>query len=920
MALVILGCASVQLGSARSAAAQDEVLYLLQTSVETAQDGWDAEFDDGAPLAEEYDVYGSSEDGVQIDRRGQVLAKGAPTLLSEEAFYQDFPVDDQDADGARASQPAGRAAQPLQGASGTPLPGAAEPVSSGGPDPAGSAGSGGAGGSVASGIAPPAYDSVSPPVAAAPFGGPLGDEEANTKQHASGQDAPEQDTVAEHQNASGMMPGQSKGYLCLAWLLVCLVTGCILQVYQERLLPRVPYTCLLFLAGFAMAAVNQLRPYCHWSLWPTWFISVEMWDMVDPHMIFHVFLPPLIFAEAMRLNLKMAMDVSGQVLVLACPGVLLGAATIASFSRYVFPYDWSWPTSLVFGAILSATDPVAVVALFNTLGVSQRLTMLVSGESLVNDGTAIVMFSLFLKIMLGATVSYSGLVFFVLNMTVTPILLGTSIAFGFLIIIAWCSESSYYTDAMIQVILTICCAFFCFFIAETQCSTSGVLTLVSAGCIFSYVAWPRFVSREVIKTVWEALEFIGNTVVFTLAGMLWGIRVMNRVEHLELVDVGWLFLLYLAATATRAAVVVIFWPVLNMCGQEITWQESVVVVWAGLRGAVGLVLAIVMDLQPKVDKRIGSQVMFHVGGMALLTICINGTTTPWLLRRLGLTKAPEVEEQVTKHLHKLTGEHVKGHFDEIMDKREDLRFVGANVDTVRTMVPDIAGEIPTQTCGAVSAGVKLQVYRETFLRAVQQHYWEAIEGGVIPRTSRVARVMLYSADVALSNSKEPLRDWEVVADNLSDHQYFPRMNRICETWPLTLIPPLQQLFPSSMTIMMWRVYASVSFLEAHQAVQEELQTIFGADSVLGKQIQQELARESKVQCGMAEELQKSLPSEAVEVGKSRMLSGRLLQLQLEEVLRLRTDGMLNEKSADKISQCIHESRRNVAGVRRHARS
>jgi len=178
--------------------------------------------------------------------------------------------------------------------------------------------------------------------------------------------------------------------------------------------------------------------------------------------------------------------------------------------------------------------------------------------------------------------------------------------------------------------------------------------------------------------------------------------------------------------------------------------------------------------------------------------------------------------------------------------------------------------------------------------------------------------MPYSTDVALSKPKEPLRDWDVVAENLSDHQYFPRMNRICETWPLTLIPPLQQLFPSSMTIMMWRVYASVSFLEAHQAVQEELQTIFGEDSVLGKQVQQELARESRAQCDKAEELQRSLPAEAVEVGKSRMLSGRLLQLQLEEVMRLRKDGMLNERSAEKISQRIYQSRRDVAGVRRHA--
>merc|ERR1719183_730077 len=113
----------------------------------------------------------------------------------------------------------------------------------------------------------------------------------------------------------------------------------------------------------------------------------------------------------------------GQILLLAGPGVLIGTLLLGSFSRFALPYEWDWSMCLVVGSILSATDPVAVVALFNTLGVSPRLTMIVSGESLLNDGTAIVVFTLMMKVTLGASLDVWGVSVFFANMTVTSVLL-----------------------------------------------------------------------------------------------------------------------------------------------------------------------------------------------------------------------------------------------------------------------------------------------------------------------------------------------------------------------------------------------------------------------------------------------------------------------------------------------------------------
>merc|ERR1719414_851862 len=96
---------------------------------------------------------------------------------------------------------------------------------------------------------------------------------------------------------------------------------------------------------------------------------------------------------------------------------------------YVLPYGWPWPICLVFGAILSATDPVAVVALFNTLGVSPRLTMVISGESLLNDGTAIVLFQLMLKLVLGGSITVGGTFLFFIRMVFVSAVLGVVLAF-----------------------------------------------------------------------------------------------------------------------------------------------------------------------------------------------------------------------------------------------------------------------------------------------------------------------------------------------------------------------------------------------------------------------------------------------------------------------------------------------------------
>jgi len=583
---------------------------------------------------------------------------------------------------------------------------------------------------------------------------------------------------------------------------------------------------------------------------------------------------------------------------------------------------------LVFGSILSATDPVAVVALFNTLGVSQRLTMLISGESLLNDGTAIVLFQLMMLLFQGEEVTTGFAIRFFMRMTICASLLGVGIAMLALTLIFGSAETRYHSDAMIQVAVTVACCFLCFFMAESELMTSGVITVVSAGVVFSYFAWPRFASKETMRTIWEFIELLGNTVVFLLAGLLFGHRVLTRRHqaHIDGFDVFWLLLLYVALTIIRLVMVCILWPFLNMCGQRITWQEVVVMTWSGLRGAVGLVLAISVDRSTDVSSKIGSRIMFHVGGMALLTIIVNATLSAPLLRVLGFTKTPEVEAKCIEHFERQADAHLHMALAGIMESRDpDFRFAGADVQAALDHVPALACE-PGES-GAVGLGAyrdtplgnkhmgsRLRTYREMFMRSVQHNYWEDIDQGLIPRTSRVTRILLYSTDVELDNAKTPLNDWAVVEESLHDVEASPFLSSLFIMWPFSELKFIADAFPCEKTILVWKVFAGLAFIEAHKQARTELPKQLTPTCILGQPIQMQVAEESLVQCRQAQAMLDDLPPEAVEVGRSRMLAGQLLQLQALKVASLQETGLLSEKGGSHLLHRIQDAQRDLANM------
>eukprot|EP01035_Chromulina_nebulosa_P017394 gene17394-22943_t len=214
--------------------------------------------------------------------------------------------------------------------------------------------------------------------------------------------------------------------------------------------------------------------------------------------------------------------------VLAGPGVLIGAALMAVFTKLILPYKWSWNLSFVFGSILSATDPVAVVALLKTAGASPKLTMLIVGESLMNDGTAMVLFTLFFKLLQGQHFTTGSIISFFLAATLGSSLLGIALGFG---VIRWLRSAHRPLkdiDKSIQISITLCSAYLIFFLAQYTLQISGVLACCGAGLMLAWLAPPIILSHESMHTVWSIVEWMGNTLIFLLAGLIIGHRTLGH--------------------------------------------------------------------------------------------------------------------------------------------------------------------------------------------------------------------------------------------------------------------------------------------------------------------------------------------------------------------------------------------------------
>jgi CPA1 family monovalent cation:H+ antiporter len=385
-----------------------------------------------------------------------------------------------------------------------------------------------------------------------------------------------------------------------------------------------PYTVGLVLVGialgFAAADVEFLQPLREVRL--------------TPEFILFLILPTLLFEAAINIHIDILLKNLPGILMLATVGLLISMVIVGISMSSFTPLPLG--VALLFGALISATDPVAVIALFKELGVSAKLSTLVEGESLFNDAAAIVTFNIILGIVVtGGSVSSELLVNGVFEFFVV-FFGGLAIGVMLSAIVLWIIglEGS---DHLVQIALTSVLAYLAFIVAEHVFHLSGVMAAVGAGVVAAWRADKVFDEqmRYHVRAFWEYAAFVANSLIFLLIGLTEYHLFEDLTHYRE--NLVYILIAIVVVTIARLLIIYGLTPLGNKMSkaEPISQPERAVMFWGGLKGAIPL--ALVLGLPHDFEHRV---LMLDLTlGVVLFSLLVQGTTIGALLRKLGLLEA-----------------------------------------------------------------------------------------------------------------------------------------------------------------------------------------------------------------------------------------------------------------------------------------
>ena len=345
---------------------------------------------------------------------------------------------------------------------------------------------------------------------------------------------------------------------------------------------------------------------------------------LEPRVLLFVFLPPLLFDAAFRLDATELRSNARPVLLLALPGTIATAVLVAL--ALIPTLHLSVEVALLFGSIVSATDPVAVVSVFRSLNAPARLSVVAEGESLINDGVAITLYT----VAVGLTASGGTDALAAVGLFTRQVIGGVGI--GVVLGIAFSRLTSTVDDHLIEMTLSTALAYGSYLIAQAL-ETSGALACVAAGLIHG--SYGREVgmserTRRLLDDLWEYFGFLANALVFLLVGFTVSVRSLAAEPGPVSVSI---------AAVIVSRVLVVFAPPLLIPRRLVvtTHRERAVLVWGGLRGALTITLALAVPAQ--VPER---QLLIAMAfGVVLFSLVIQGATLPLVVQRAGLAREKE---------------------------------------------------------------------------------------------------------------------------------------------------------------------------------------------------------------------------------------------------------------------------------------
>ncbi len=373
---------------------------------------------------------------------------------------------------------------------------------------------------------------------------------------------------------------------------------------------KIPYTIGLVIAGIAIA-----------------FIPSTSDVGLSKELVFVIFLPALVFEAALYIRWQELKEDFLVVLTLATVGVALSAGIIATGMHYFV--GWSWQIAMVFGILITATDPVAVIATFKETGVEGRLRLLVEAESLFNDSTAAVGFGIAVALAMGQPSDFPSTVILLVTTIGGGILAGAAVTGGLLLL------AGQTDDPLVEITFTTVAAYGSFFLAE-YFHCSGVLASLTAGLMVGNLGSLGSISdrgRKSVEAFWEYATFVVNSLIFILIGIQesqesFGLFIVPILVAIAVVLIG------------RALAIYPLCALFSFSNLRVKTTHQHALFWGGLRGALALALA--LGLPAEIPHR--TEIITVTFGVVAFSVFVQGLTMQPMLKAMGEipTKTQEI--------------------------------------------------------------------------------------------------------------------------------------------------------------------------------------------------------------------------------------------------------------------------------------
>ncbi|CAM0908979.1 unnamed protein product [Alopecurus aequalis] len=609
---------------------------------------------------------------------------------------------------------------------------------------------------------------------------------------------------------------------------------------------RVPYTVALLVLGVALGGLEYGTKHGLGKLGA----GIRIWAAINPDLLLAVFLPALLFESSFSMEVHQIKKCMAQMVLLAVPGVVISTVLLGAAVKLTFPYDWSWKTSFLFSGLLSATDPVAVVALLKDLGASKKLSTIIEGESLMNDGTAIVVYQLFYRMVLGKTFDAGSIIKFLSEVSLGAVALG--LAFGIASVL-WLGFI--FNDTIIEISLTLAVSYIAFFTAQDALEVSGVLAVMTLGMFYAAFAKTAFKgdSQQSLHHFWEMIAYIANTLIFILSGVVIADGVLQDNIHFE----------------------------------------RHVLVWSGLRGAVALSLSLSVKrasdaVQPYLKPEVGTMFVFFTGGIVFLTLIVNGSTTQFLLHLLGLGKLSATKLRVLKYTRYEMRNKALEAFGDLRDDEElgpaDWVTVKKYITCLNNLEDEQAHphDVPDEDESVHT--MNLRDTRVRLLNGVQAAYWGMLEEGRI--TQSTANILMRSVDEAMDLvSSQSLCDWKGLRSNV----HFPTYYRFLQMSRL----PRRLVTYFTVERLELGCYICAAFLRAHRIARRQVHDFLG-DSEIARIVIDESTAAGEEAKKFLENVRVTFP-QVLRALKTRQVTYAVLTHLSEYIQDLGKTGLLEEK-------------------------